>query len=137
MTVLCDDGDDIGFACKRPSAITRVLDWFHIGMRVQHLLMSRPGLRGADADAKYEMRWRVIKAKWLLWHGQQARCLERLESLRRDTGWAGARNPLGRLIRYLQGCSHYLVDYRQRRAQGRRSQAREQSPWSTTSLGSA
>lgn len=87
-------------------------------MRFQHLLMSLPGLRGADADTKYEMHWRAIKAKWLLWHGQQARCLERLESLRRDTGWAGARNPLGRLIRYLRGCSRYLVNYRQRRAQG-------------------
>ena len=48
--------------------------------------MSLPGLQGADADAKYGMRLRVINAKWLLWHGQQARCLERLESLRRDTG---------------------------------------------------
>ena len=65
--------------------------------------MALPGLRGADADTKCEMRQRVIKAKWLLWHGQQGRCLGRLESLRRDTDWAGARNPLGRLIRYLRG----------------------------------
>jgi hypothetical protein len=80
--------------------------------------LSLPSLRGADADAKYQMRWRVIKAKWLLWHGQKERCLERLESLRRDTGWVGARNPLGRLIRYLRGCSRFLVNYQQRRAQG-------------------
>lgn len=31
VTVLCDGGDDISFACKLPSAIARVLDWFHIG----------------------------------------------------------------------------------------------------------
>ena len=64
------------------------------------------------------MRLREINAKWLLWHAQQARCLERLESLRRDTGWAGARNPPRRLIRDLRGCSCYLVNYLQRRAQG-------------------
>jgi hypothetical protein len=81
VTVLCDGGDDIGFACKLPSATARVLDWFHIGMRFEHLLMSLPGLRGTDAYAKDEMRQRVVRAKWLLWHGQQARCLERLESL--------------------------------------------------------
>ena len=50
---------------------------------------------GVDADATYEMRRRVIKAKWLLWHGQRARCLERLESVRRNTGWAGARQSTG------------------------------------------
>jgi hypothetical protein len=66
VTVLCDGGDDISFACKLPSATARVLDWFHIGMRFEHLLISLPGLRGADADAKYEMRRRVIRAKWLL-----------------------------------------------------------------------
>ena len=63
VTVLCDGGDDISFACKLPSATTRVLDWFHIGMRFQHLLMALPGLRGTDADTKDGMRWRVIKAK--------------------------------------------------------------------------
>ncbi|AAP85850.1 ISKra4 family transposase (plasmid) [Cupriavidus necator H16] len=91
VTVISDGGDDISFACKLPSATARVLDWYHIGMH---------------------------KAKWLLWHGESKRCLERLESLRRDTGWVGARNPLGRVIRYLRCCSRYLANYQQRRAQG-------------------
>ena len=118
VTVLCDGGDDIGFACKLPWATARVLDWFHIGMKFEHLLMSLQGLQGADPYAKDDMRRCVIRAKWLLWHGQQGRCLERLEALRRDTGWAGPRNPSGRLIRYLRGCSKYLMNYQQRRAQG-------------------
>lgn len=118
VTVLCDGGDDISYACKLPSATARVLDWFHIGMRFELLLMSLPGLQGVDPYVKKEMRCRVTKAKWLLWHGQQKRCLERLEALRRDTGWAGSRNPLGRLIRYLRVCSKHLVNYQQRRVQG-------------------
>jgi hypothetical protein len=44
--------------------------------------------------------------------------VERLEALRRDTGWVGCRNPLGRLIRYLRGSADFLVNYGQRRARG-------------------
>lgn len=95
-----------------------MLDWYHIGMRFENLLMALRGLRGTDAYSKNRLRERVLKAKWLLWHGESKRCLERLESLRRDTGWVGARNPLGRVIRYLRCCSRYLANYQQRRAQG-------------------
>lgn len=68
--------------------------------------------------SKNRLRERVIKAKWLLGHDESARCLERMESLRRYTGWIGARNPLGRVIHYLRCCSRYLVNYQQCRAQG-------------------
>ena len=47
-----------------------------------------------------------------------SRRLLALRHLRRDTGWAGRRNPLGRLIRYLTACRSMLVDYRRRRAAG-------------------
>jgi len=58
----------------------------------------------------------VIAAKWLLWNGRKERCFEELEALRRETGWVGAHNPLGGLIRYLRGCSDLLVNYARRRA---------------------
>ena len=44
------------------------------------------------------------------------RCFKELEALRRETGWVGARNPLGRLIRYLRGRSALLVNYARPRA---------------------
>lgn len=118
VTVISDGGDDISFACKLPSATAHVLDWCHIGMRFENLPIALRGLRGTDAYSKNRLRERVLKAKWLLWQGESKRCLERLESLRRDTGWVGARNPLGRVIRYLRCCSRYLANYQQRRAQG-------------------
>ena len=37
---------------------------------------------------------------------------------RRQTGWVGKRNALGRLILYLERGSHGLVNYAKRRAQG-------------------
>jgi len=86
---------DITHACQLPPAAERVLDWFHIGMRFEHLLTALRGLRGVDEDSRFELAKRAEGAKWLLWHGQQKRCLQRLEALRRDTGWVGPKSPLG------------------------------------------
>lgn len=47
-----------------PSATARVLDWYHIDMRFENLVMSLPGLRGTDVYSKNRLRERVIKAKW-------------------------------------------------------------------------
>lgn len=59
ITVLNDGGDDINFACKLPSATARVLDWYHISMRFENLLMSIRGLRGTDVYSKNRLRERV------------------------------------------------------------------------------
>ena len=114
VTVLSDGGDDVAFACRLPRPTERVLDWFHLGMRFEHLLTGVRGLRHADEATKTELTRRIEGAKWLLWHGRQERCLQRLETLRRDTGWAGFRNPLGRLIRYLRGFADWLINYGKR-----------------------
>jgi hypothetical protein len=116
VTVLSDGGEDIAYACQLPSAVERVLDWFHIGMRFEHLLTALRGLRGVDDESRVDLARRAEGAKWLLWHGQHKRCLQRLETLRRDTGWVGAKNPLGRLIRYLTGCADLLINDQRRHA---------------------
>lgn len=118
ITVLSDGGKDVAHACQLPTAAERILDWFHIGMRFEHLLNAIRTLQGADERVREQIARRAEGAKWLIWHGQSERCVERLEALRRDTGWAGPRNPLGRLIRYLRGCAKLLVNYGQRRARG-------------------
>ena len=46
--------------------------------------------------------------------GRQERCLQRLEALRHDTGWAGLRNLLGKLIRYLRSFPDRLINYGER-----------------------
>jgi len=48
VTVLSDGGEDISHACQLPAASERVLDWFHIGMRFEHLLNAVRGLRGMN-----------------------------------------------------------------------------------------
>ena len=119
VTVLSDGGDDVEFACRLPRPTERVLDWFHISMRFEHLLTGVRGLRHADDVTKLELTRRIEGAKWLLWHGRQERCLQRLEALRRDTGWAGFRNPLGKLIRYLRSFPDRLINYGKRYHEGR------------------
>jgi hypothetical protein len=76
-----------------------LLDWFH--MRFEHLRLAAHGLRSFDDHRRGVLLRQTEGAKWLLWHGKKAQCLERLQAPRRETGWAGARNPLGRAIRYL------------------------------------
>ena len=118
LTVLSDGGEDVDCACRIPSGVERVLDWYHIGMRFEHLRNAVRGLRGIDPTAKEQLGHRVDGAKWLLWHGRSDACLARLESVRREVGWGGVRNPLGRLVRYLRGCRGMLVNYRARYARG-------------------
>ena len=121
VTGLSDGGEDIRHACQLPAAAERALDWFHIGMRFEHLLTFLRGFRGAAADERAQLERRAEGAKWFLWHGKQKSCLQRLESLRRATGWVGTKNPLGRLIRHLTGSADLLINYKRRppRAQGR------------------
>ena len=114
VTVLSDGGEDVDCACRIPSGVERVLDWYHIGMRFEHLRNAVRGLRGIDPTAKEQLGHRVDGAKWLLWHGRSDACLARLESVRREVGWGGVCNPLGRLVRYLRGCRGMLVNYRAR-----------------------
>jgi hypothetical protein len=118
VTVMSDGGDDIGLACKLPTVKLRVLDRFHIGTRFEQLSIALSGLQGADADTKEELLQHALSARRYLWHGRQDQSCKILEQLRRETGWVGARNPLGKLLRYLQGCSRMLVNYALRRSRG-------------------
>lgn len=112
--VLSDGGEDVAFACRLPRPTEQVLDWFHLAMHVVQLLTAVRGLRHSDEVTKMELARRIEGAKWLLWHGRHEHCLQRLEALRRDTGWAGSRNPLGKLIRYVRSFPDRLINYGKR-----------------------
>ncbi len=117
VTVLSDGGEDVGAAASLGVRCERILDWFHIGMRFQHLQLALQGLRGLDSYDQQRLRREAIGAKWFLWHGNADRCLARLASLRRETGWVGKSNVLGKLILYLERGKPLLTNYAARRAQ--------------------
>lgn len=118
VTVLCDGGEDAAVASRLGNRSMRILDWFHIGMRFEHLLLGLKGLQGIDDHERARLHRTAEGAKWFLWHGKAQRCLERLGELRRDTGWVGKRNALGRLVSYLEGNTAWLTNYADRRRRG-------------------
>ena len=118
VTVLCDGGEDVYAAGRLGERSVRILDWFHIGMRFEHLLLAIRGLREEDPVRREGLMRCAEGAKWLLWHGQYDRCRERLISLRRETGWVGKANVLGKLLAYLERNQLWLTNYGARRAKG-------------------
>jgi hypothetical protein len=117
VVLLCDGGEDVGVG-RLGNRSLRILDWFHIGMRFEHLQLALKGLNGVDELEREHLQRRAESAKWLLWHGRAESCLERLRELRRDTGWVGKRNALGRLVAYLENGRSCLTNYAARRAGG-------------------
>ena len=79
------------------------------------MIKALQGLKGADILIREELQRRIVVSNRLLLHGRQNECLAALELLRRDTRWVGARNPLGRVIRYLRACASLLLNYAARR----------------------
>lgn len=118
VTVLCDAGEDIYAAGALGQRSVRVLDWFHVGMRFEHLLLTIRGLHGIDTLENERFTRSATGAKWLLWHGQYERCMQRLIALRRDTGWVGKRSALGKLMTYPERNQCWLVNYAARRSPG-------------------
>ena len=64
--------------------VARVLDWFHVAMRVQNLEQMIKGLPDRDERPSADTLIDGLRsAKWHLWHGCPYPALQRLESL----GW--------------------------------------------------
>jgi hypothetical protein len=63
-----------------------ILDWFHIAMRIEQLLQTARGLRGAADDelTKETMLKELERTKWYLWHGNVFRADETLTDLMFD-----------------------------------------------------
>lgn len=111
VTVLSDGGEDVGSAVALGARRERILDWFHIRMRFQHLQLALQGLEGLDSYDRQRLRREAIGAKWFLWQGDADRCLMRLVSLRRRTGWPASPTRWGKLIVHLEHGKPLLADY--------------------------
>jgi hypothetical protein len=74
-----------------------ILDWFHIGMRFEHVLNASMTIRQVPMAA-HVSKWAhdlARRAKWALWNGQADKAITRLEALRR---WAV--NERGQHLKY-------------------------------------
>jgi hypothetical protein len=90
-TVLADGADGLSnlvdAATGKPTA--RVLDWFHISMRLQPIeqMSSKIAMAAADSDAesKQLLTVKVPRIRYQLWNGKREAALERIEAVYRAT----------------------------------------------------
>jgi len=84
VTFLSDGGDNVRQlpAYLHPHS-EHILDWFHIGMRVEQLSQTARGLSGSyeSGMTKEKVLKELERVKWFLWHGNLFRADETLTDL--------------------------------------------------------
>jgi hypothetical protein len=83
ITFLSDGGDTVrelpAFLHPRSE---HILDWFHIGMRIEQLMQTARGLRSPATGISKELVLKELgRIKWFLWHGNVVRADDTLSSL--------------------------------------------------------
>ena len=126
VTFLSDGGDTVRRAqLDFGDCGERVLDWFHVAMRVQNLEQIIKGLPDRDERSSVDVLIDGLRsAKWHLWHGCPYPALQRLESL----GWELATDgspgetrllaKLEEFIGYLENNQRFIVNYGDRYRHG-------------------
>jgi len=85
VTFLTDGGDEIRALTELVTpGSEHVLDWFHITMRVTVLEQYARGIAHHDEVAGARLLAELERSKWLLWHGNQHRAQEAIETLEDD-----------------------------------------------------
>jgi hypothetical protein len=120
VTFLSDGGDTVRAlpAYLHPHS-EHILDWFHIGMRVEQLSQTARGFRGTDECpmTKEKILKELERVKWFLWHGNVFRADETLTDLMFEVDGAidedrDARRPanlvLKKLARALEEFGTYI-----------------------------
>jgi hypothetical protein len=114
-----------------------ILDWFHIGMRLQHLKQIADGLAAGDptrAAAKAVIVTEVDRLHWRIWNGKAKNARKSVDRIRAVMhyfrGEAGTRKSippsrklwtaLRELDSYLTGQSAWLANYAERHRAGLR-----------------
>jgi hypothetical protein len=110
LTALCDGADNCWKVAEalRPIAgsMTCILDWFHIGKKIQNIAMP-------DAESKEKLS----RVKWHLWRGNVGFACARLKQLI-DLVGEKYHDVLQKLSNYITNNKNKIVNYRLRQQQG-------------------
>jgi hypothetical protein len=119
MAIISDGGEDVVYPTFLPwRPVQRILDWFHIAMRFEHVLQRLRGLHRAEPGSAAALLKRVASAKWRLWHGRAAACLEQLKTVQLRCSTPLLTRGVGELIDYQHNNRDRLVDYGERYRSG-------------------
>jgi len=109
ITALCDGADNcwniINALEPLAASIDRILDWFHLGMKIQNIPLPEA------------IKPKLLRIKWHLWRGNSDRAIQRLTSL--ITSCSGvASERLAKLKTYIENNASKIINYRERQKQG-------------------
>lgn len=118
VAIISDGGEDVAYPTYLPwRPVQRILDWFHISMRFEHVLQRLRGLRKTDPLTADALLKRVESAKWRLWHGRAAGSLDQLKLVLPQCS-GPLYDRVNELIVYLTRNRDRLVNYGVRYRQG-------------------
>jgi hypothetical protein len=118
LAIIGDGGEDVAYPTYLPwRPVTRILDWFHIAMRFEHLLQRARGLRKEEPERSERLVEQLESAKWRLWHAQGNRSIDRLRDLQEGTADL-FRQRVSEMIRYLELNRDRLIGYNRRYGNG-------------------
>jgi len=82
ITFLSDGNDTLrALQLEMSPQATHILDWFHVTMRLRVLEQYGKGLVHCDAVLGQEIREKIERLKWSLWHGQVDKALGKIDDL--------------------------------------------------------
>lgn len=111
VAIISDGGEDVAYPTYLPwRPVQRILDWFHIAMRFEHILRRLRGMDKSDSQTAAKLRKLVESAKWRLWHGRGPACLEQLYVVR-PLCIGPLRTQVDDLLTYLDRNRDRLVNY--------------------------
>jgi hypothetical protein len=138
VTVFTDGEDRLRVLARRAlrGPVTPVLDWFHIGMRIQHIRQLSRGLTTrlpSHTAATRVVHQQLDLMRWRLWNGRADAvdgCLDRVSEAigafrryppnrRARMAISGLFTMLYDLRRYVRGNAHLITDYASSRRAGR------------------
>lgn len=111
VAIISDGGEDVAYPTYLPwRPVQRILDWFHIAMRFEHVLQRLRGLRKTDLRTAEASLKRVESAKWRLWHGRASGSLAQLKVVLPQCS-GPLYDRVNELIVYLNRNDDRLVNY--------------------------
>ncbi|MGS0742327.1 ISKra4 family transposase [Glaciimonas sp. GG7] len=111
VAIISDGGDDVAYPSYLPwRPVQRILDWFYIAMRFEHILQQIRGMRHSQPDDAAILMKKVEPAKWRLWHGRAQGAIERLREVGKITT-SKLQKQVQDMIGYLGSDQSRLINY--------------------------
>jgi hypothetical protein len=126
-TFLSDGNDTLrALQLEMSPQATHILDWFHLTMKLTVLEQYGKGLVQCEAALGEEIREKIARLKWSLWHGQVDKALGKIDDLESAiepfnetySRFTQLVKALSELRTYIRNNRHLIPNYGQRYRNG-------------------